>query len=280
MRDLAHGEQEAPDAEAQRARRRRRAVGASLALHGALVGLALSIPPSEVVDEPRPPVQLTTIDVELGPRPPELPQLLAAIERPGGSATPALVRAPTRAGARGRRGHAAPAAVPAQPVSDPFADLAIRYEPGDRSASRPGPGTADGGEGPGAGALGRGAGLGLGAAGPGLGAGGALRVPDAPPSRARPARAKHDYSRWPFRSPPEYGGAKILLELEVDARGEVSGVRVLQSVAPGIDERALTYARSFEFHPALDSAGEPIASAFRWEFVIEGEVDFNAALWR
>ncbi|HSJ99789.1 MAG TPA: hypothetical protein VK932_01055, partial [Kofleriaceae bacterium] len=124
-------------------------------------------------------------------------------------------------------------------------------------------------------------GLGLGA-GPGLGGGGELRVPEAPPSRARPARQKHDYSRWPFRAPPEYAGAKVVLELAGDARGAVTGVRVVQRVAPRIDERAIAFARRFEFHPALDSAGAPIASAFRWEFVIEGEgeVDFNAALGR
>ncbi|HSK01673.1 MAG TPA: hypothetical protein VK932_10550, partial [Kofleriaceae bacterium] len=102
MVDPVDGEQEARDAHAARVRRRRRAVVASLAIHGVLGWLALSIPPSAVVDEPRPAV-LTTIDVELGPRPPERPQLLAAIAQPGGAGTPSPARSTLPAGARGRR---------------------------------------------------------------------------------------------------------------------------------------------------------------------------------
>ncbi len=281
MRDPAAGEDEvAPDAHAQRVRRRRRAVAGSIAIHGVLVWLALAIPPSAVVDEPRPVVRLTTVDVELGPRPPERPQLLAANLRPGAPGTLARARAATPAGVRGRRGHAAAAPAPAPPANDPFADLAIRYETGDRSAPRPGPGTGDGGAGPGGGARGLGGGLGI-EAKAGLGGGGALRVPDAPPSRAQPPRAKHDYRRWPFRAPPEYAGVKVVLELAIDARGQVSGVRVLESVTARIDERAVAFGRRFEFHPARDSAGEPTASVVRWEFVIEGEgIDGSAALWR
>jgi TonB family protein len=138
--------------------------------------------------------------------------------------------------------------------------------------------------GPGAGARGDGGGFGI-PGPPGLGNGGGLRrvplVAPEPPamlSRARPPRAKHPYRRWKYRVPLEYNGREVHLELAIDARGNVSGVRVLRSVASDIDNRAVSLARRFEFYPALDDAGAPTAGIHRWVFVIESTVDFKNAL--
>ncbi len=252
-------------------------MAASLAIHGALLALAFTLLPGGA-EAPRPAPQLTVVDVELPPRPEEPPQLLAAITPGTGGGTPAPARSTVPAGLRGRRGHAtSPHAPP--PANDPFAELAISYDTGDRAAPRPGPGAGDDGEGPGAGARGTGRGLGIPAP---LGDGGAggLRVPAAPPSRARGPRPKHEYARWAFRAPAELADSKILLQLAIDAHGRISDVRVLKGTGSRIDDRVVAHARSYEFHPALDHTGEPTAGVYRWEFVLEAQVDFSAALNR
>jgi outer membrane biosynthesis protein TonB len=281
MLDLVDGGEAARAvARMENLRRRRRATAVSLAIHGALAWLAFASLSGTRVEKPPPPVQLSTIDIDVSPRPPERPQLLAA-RSPGTPGTPAPARSRANAGLRGRRGHAASAPVAAPPVIDPFADLAIRYETGNRAAPQPGPGAGEGGDGPGDAARGIAGGQGI-AAPLGGGIGGSLQLPSAPPvpSRARPPRAKQDYRRWAYRGASEYAGSKVVLELAIDARGRVSDVRVLQGVARHIDVRAIERARSFEFHPALDRAGAPTAGIHRWDFVIEAgdEVDFSAAL--
>ncbi|HWU90726.1 MAG TPA: hypothetical protein VN253_25845, partial [Kofleriaceae bacterium] len=45
-------------------------------------------------------------------------------------------------------------------------------------------------------------------------------------------------------------------------------------------ERATEVARRFEFYPALDDAGHPIAGVHRWEFVIVGVTEFGPGLNR
>ena len=288
MQEPAEGGDEAdPMARARSSRRRALVSLGSLGIHGALVWLALSISASAVVEEPRS-AHVSMIDVDVGVKPPparEDRQLLASVSRPGAPGTPARAHTNERAGHRGHRGHSAVPLTSAPPTNDPFAELSIKYDGVDREARRPGAGTSDDGTGPGAGARGDGRGLGIDAP-LGLGAGGSLRVPPAPPappappSQARPPRAKHDYSRWAFRGAQEYGGKKLLLKLELDASGRVTAVRVLKSVDRHLDARAIEVARRFEFHPALDDAGRPIAGAHRWEFVIEGVVDFGASLER
>lgn len=281
MQEPAEGGDEVdPISRARTARRRAIVVIASLGIHGALVWLALSIPASAVVEEPRS-ARVSMIDVDVGVTPPprEDRQLLASVSRPGAPGTPARAHTNERAGLRGHRGHSAVPLVSAPPTSDPFAELSIKYDGVDREALRPGAGTSDDGTGPGAGARGDGRGLGIDAP-LGLGTGGSLRVPPPPPSQARPPRAKHDYSRWPFRAPQEYSGQKLLLELAIDASGQVTAVRVLESVERRIDARAVEIARRFEFHPALDDAGRPTAGVHRWEFLIEVVVEFDAHLGR
>ena len=280
MQEPAEGGDEAdPIARARSSRRRAIVAFASLGIHGALVWLAISIPASAVMDEPRS-AHVSMIDVDIGVSPPpprEGRQRLASVSRSGAPGTPARAHANERAGLRGRRGHSAAPLVSAPPTNDPFAELSIKYDGVDREALRPGAGTGDDGTGRGAGARGDGRGLGIDAP-LGLGTGGLLRVPPPPPSQARPPRAKYDYRRWAFRAPQEYGGEKLLLELEIDASGRVTVVRVLESVDRQVDARAVEVVRRFEFHPALDDAGRPIAGAHRWEFVIEGVVEFGAGL--
>jgi outer membrane biosynthesis protein TonB len=275
-----------PGAPTRSGRRRAGVAAASLAIHGVLLWLVLTISQTAVVEEPR--SALPPIDIEVVVRPPpaapEPPTAVAAVSRPGASGTPVRTRSMERAGLRGQHGHATLSPTPAPPVVDPFADLEVRYDTGDPSAPHPGSGTGNEnlGPGPGPGNAARGDGRGLGiAAALGPGGGGALRVPPAPPvlpSLARPPRAKHDYRRWSFRAPRELGDSKILLELSIDAHGEVADVRVLSGVGGRVDQRAMDVARRFEFYPALDSAGRPTAGIHHWEFVIEGEIDFHAVM--
>jgi hypothetical protein len=275
---------DAPDpiTEPRRARRRAVVILASLAIHGALLVLALAIPSSTVAEEPPPSATVSVIDIDVpSPREPLPPQrqLLAAVSRPGTPGTAVRAHDTQAAGLRGRRGRSATPLVTAPPAADPFSELSIKYDGVDLHDPRPGGGTADEGIGPGAGQLGPGRGLGL--DGPlGLGTGGSLRVPPVPPSQARPPRPKYPYHRWPFRAPSELGGSKLLLELSIDARGEVTAVRLLHGVDRRVDGRAIETARRFEFYPALDDAGRPTAGLHRWEFVLEGEVDVRAGLGR
>jgi hypothetical protein len=266
-----------PLAHTRRSRRRAIIATASLGVHGALVWLALSIPASAVVEEP-PSANISVVDIAVSAPPTrEQRPLLAAVSRPGTPRTPVRARGNDPSGLRGHGRPAVPL-VTAPPIDDPFAELSIKYDGVDRGAPRPG-GPADDGTGPGTGARGTGRGLGLDAP-LGLGDGGSLRVPPPPPSQARPPRPKHDYSRWSFRSPQEYGGRTLLVELKIDASGEVSSVDLLEGVERRIDSRAIDTAYRFEFHPALDDAGRPIASRYRWQFVLDSLTEFGPSLKR
>src|SRR5205823_6559045 len=122
------------------------------------------------------------------------------------------------------------------------------------------------GAGIGAGLLGEGAGSGDGAGQFGLGN---LAVPPAP-SLARPPRPKSDYRNGDFRAGRQFAGAVVRLELSIDPRGSVRNVRLLQGVDDAIDQHAIELAKRFEFHPALDDAGQPTWGRHRWEFVLQG----------
>lgn len=60
----------------------------------------------------------------------------------------------------------------------------------------------------------------------------------------------------------------VLVELSINPGGNVSQVRVLESVEPAIDNHAMDLARRFAFYPALDPAAHPTPGLHRWEFVI------------
>jgi TonB family protein len=238
-----------------RSRRGLTAIGLSLVINGGLIAAALLLHHRA---EPAPTApSLTDIEVvepAAAPAPPS-----AAGQRHGA--------ADTNAGTHGRRGHDAPLRSQnrAPAVADPYADLAMSYEtpgPDPGSTTTDSTGGAHGG-----GLFGDGTGSGLGA-GDGLGAGNGL--PPAPvPSLARPPRPKHEYRDWDYRAPIEYAGRSILIELSLDPRGSVRGARILQGVEDKLDKAAVATASRYEFYPALNSVGSPIAAVYRWEFQLE-----------
>src|SRR5262249_25418386 len=123
------------------------------------------------------------------------------------------------------------------------------------------PGNRDGDTGPGLGSGLRGGGFG----GNDFGVG---TVPPPPPSRARPPRAKEDYSQWDFQAARMFRGAVVRLELTIDPAGAVHDVQIVKGVDDQIDLRAADLARHFAFFPALDDDGKPIWGRHGWEFVI------------
>jgi hypothetical protein len=228
----------------------------SVALHGGLVVLALTFVGARIAKPPRV-IELTPIDVTIrSAAPPPSP--------PSGSQTqPASGK--QRAGTLGRRGHTVPAASRTQPpaATERLADLAVRYE-----APVGAPTHAAGKDGQGLGAalsgVGDGAGYGMNGAGPGL------EVPEAPPSAARDPRPKQQYGRWTIAGAQEFANRRIEVELHIDAAGRVSTVKLIDGVGAWIDATAVDLARKFEFYPALNDAGEPVGSDYRWTFTIRG----------
>jgi len=233
-------------------------IAASIAIHGAAVGLAVGFAPAR---DAAPPPQVEPIPIAILTPPP-------STKPPPSGAGPIVADQPSGdAGTRGRRAHSheppkrAQARVP--PVPNAFSELSVHYD----APQAPRPGSAGGTSE---------TGLGLGVAGAGageIGVGG-LKVPPAPSSGrslARPPRSKFRYDHWSFLAPPQFVGSKILLELTIDPHGNVRTCRVIRSVDPAIDERAVTAASTFEFHPQLDDDGQPTWGRIRWEFEITSQ---------
>jgi TonB family protein len=218
----------------------------SAGLHGMLL-LAISLTSIHVARK-TPTIELTPIQVVEPPPPPPPPEPPAPQLRP---------ITPPSPGTLGRRGREPPRSVSRAPA-DPYADLVMHYE----APASDDPGNR-------AGATGGGLGSGLFGDGIGGAAFGVGNVPPPPaPSRARPPRAKADYSRWDFLAASVFRGAIVRLELSIDPSGSVRDVRVLKGVDDQIDLRATDLARRFEFYPALDDDGQPIWGRHAWEFVI------------
>ena len=227
----------------------------SLALHGGLVVLALTLVGVRVAKPPR---MIELIPIEVTSAPPVAPR------PPSGSQTqPASSK--QRAGTLGRRGHTAPAASRTQAPAtiDRLADLAVRYEAPEGASSNA---AAKDEQGPGAAASGPGDGAGVGVKAAGAG----LEVPEAPPSAARDPRPKQEYGRWTIPGAQEFANRRIVVELRVEPSGRVSAVKLIEGVGAWIDASAVELARKFEFYPALNDAGEPIECDYGWTFTIRG----------
>jgi periplasmic protein TonB len=236
--------QSAPLAVELRASRRRTFAGAvSIAVHSALLAVVALVGVHAVREAPS--IALTPIQVvEPPPPPPPAP--------PPPQLQPAIAPAP---GTLGRRGREPPRSVTRAPA-DPFADLVVHTE----APPATDPGNRDGDTGPG---LGSGL-LGEGVGGSDFGVG---TVPPAP-SRARPPRAREDYSKWDFHAARMFRGAIVRLELTIDPAGNVRDIHIVKGVDDQIDLRAAELARRFAFFPALDDDGKPTWGRHGWEFVI------------
>ena len=225
-----------PAIPAGRVPRRRLVAGlVSIGAHGVLL-LVVTVLHGPVASPPRT-VELTPIQVVEPPPPPEPPRVLP-------------VAAPSP-GTLGRRGRDAPRSATRAPA-DPYADLVVHYD----APTSEEPGNE-------AGAVGLG--IGSGVTGNGIGD---VQLPSTP-TRSRPPRPRRDYSQWGFRAASVFRGAIVRLELTIDAQGAVRNVRIAKGVDDYIDQEAVALASRFEFYPALDDDGRPIASRHGWEFVIQ-----------
>ena len=83
-------------------------------------------------------------------------------------------------------------------------------------------------------------------------------APIAPPQPVGPA-VEAEYP------PGETGGARVVLELDVDARGQVTAARVVSPPQPRFDESALAAAQRLRFEPARRGE-EPLAVRIQFAF--------------
>jgi protein TonB len=123
----------------------------------------------------------------------------------------------------------------------------------------PPPSTTDGA---GAGADGDGAGNGGG--GNGNGNGGAAVDLHAPPVPIDASSARVlPYSEAALHA--RISG-DVVLSLQIDAQGNVTGSTVMKRLGYGLDEIAIDVAKRFRFRPARDFAGAPTAGRVSWRF--------------
>jgi protein TonB len=250
------------------------AIAGTFAVHVVLgvLGLALidAVPPPEV--KPPPVVELVDIDVPRPPPPPPPPPEPKAAEPEPVAPTPVAVKAEPRARVR---------STPPPPTNEP---------PPPPSNTPPSP---DSGGGPvttmediapeakGTMAIPKGprtSGSGRGGTGTGTGSGAGAGSSDAPPApvsvatiktRAMP---KGDFSYVDASKdyPPEAKAlgieGVIRVRLVVDATGVVKSATLLNRLGHGLDELALTRAKTIQFDPAKDTDDKPVSSVVVWTF--------------
>lgn len=232
----------------------------SLALHGVAVWLLVALGGKRPVP-PRPTVALTAVEVVSA-----APARLAPASPPAAPTAPLGRPVGSRAGAgvHGRR-EAVQRAQPTAPrVVQSVADLQVHYEEATRFADHGEARPADATSGAGLSGIGAALGspLGDGATG--------VTIPDAPGavSRARGPRPKHDYRNMRIVGASQFAGRTIKVRVSVDERGRVHAVQLLQGVDREIDRKTVALVHDFEYEPALDDEGSPIAGTQRWEFQI------------
>jgi TonB family protein len=107
---------------------------------------------------------------------------------------------------------------------------------------------------------------------------GLARAQEPPPAEEPPplleAPALVDFVQAPYPAEAEaqrIEGTVILL-IEIDETGAVTGVEVLEGAGHGFDEAAVEAARQFRFSPAVDETGPvPVAIEFAYGFELEAE---------
>ncbi len=125
----------------------------------------------------------------------------------------------------------------------------------------------------GRGGTGGGSGLGVGA---GAGSGPPVAKVVSIASIKKMAAPKGDYDyfdakkQYPAEARQLGVGGVVRVQLTIDAQGEVVKVRLLgKGLGHGLDELALTRARTLQFEPALDTDDRPVASVLTWTFRFE-----------
>jgi Gram-negative bacterial TonB protein C-terminal len=242
------------------ARRRSMMAGsASLALHIALVGLAVVLTGELVGDAPAQP-SLTSIEVVDAPRRPGPPV-------PVQVAPPSPIAQP-QAMAHSRRGPEPPRPAQTKPaaVKELLDDVTVSYDDPDNfktSDASDEPAQAD--RAPLSSAIASGGHV----SEDGLAT---LQMPaPASASLARPPKPRHDYHKLRMHSVKQFAGLTIKILLSVDEHGVVSDVRVVQGIESDLDRRTVALVRQFLFEPALDDVGTPVPGTSPWNILIVDE---------
>jgi hypothetical protein len=235
-------------------RRSTLAGSASLVLHGGLLVLAVALIGARAAPAPR---RIALTSVEIVSPAPAPPTPAPATPDPPAAPSPA-----PRAVARQDR------AAPAQPRAASLEDLDLKvsYSARDNFAAKPSaeepsegePGGIDGGR--------------------GIGADSRRQLEDSlahvdipVPQRvslARPPREKRNYHLLRLPSVRRFAGLHLKLVLTIDAHGRVSDVELVQGIDGELDLRVCKLARHFEFEPALDDDGAPVAATSRWDIQV------------
>lgn len=230
----------------------------------AIIAIARLWHPSASVPEPAP--ALIDVEIPSAPVPVPSPPELAHGVAPG----PRTVAPPgvARAGARDSRQvehHYAE-----RQHDEPYGNTLVSYERGDRPTPN---GTALVGDGAGSALFGSG----YSTLGDGTGGGGGFAIPHV--SHARGPSPRRDYSTSHILLPHEYSGQTVIVDLVIDARGNIARETLVQGLhaasaetntALGRDDRdsvvrtILATIQKYEFYPALDDDGHPTTGAYRW----------------
>ncbi len=245
----------------------RRATGStaiSLAVHGGLLALAYRLL-SDPAPAPRAPSPASSLDA------PALIDVIPSAAPGPGAPRPAFAAAPapappvaarTRAAsASTHRGHDAPRTA-LLPTAGTYGELTV-------SVDTPlGPDVTGTGDTPGTSgsSLGGTLGTGLGGAA-GTGAGGTLVIPE-PPSLARRAQPRYDYSETYVQGSRAYTGRQIKLLLTIDDHGTVRRAHLVEGIELHFNLAAIRQALDCEFHPPLAARGKPVTSQLPWTFAV------------
>jgi TonB family protein len=93
---------------------------------------------------------------------------------------------------------------------------------------------------------------------------------DPPPLLEAPALVDFVQAPYPAEAEEQRIEGTVLLLIELDETGAVTGVEVLEGAGYGFDEAAVEAARQFRFSPAVDETGPvPVAIEFEYGFVLD-----------
>jgi len=217
---------------------------ASLALHAAVVVLAVVLIGNRVGSPPRPAIVLTPVEL-----------VAAAVGEPTTPAkgtSPMAPPAPSvRKIARAARPQVQRTQLAAPASERSLADLTISYDDPSNFVAK-GPVTVDR-----TGSEQRGIATGMWRHSGGSVA--AVDIPQPPVvSRARPPRARFDYSMLRLPNASKFAGRKIELVLTIGPSGRVRGAQLVKGVDRELDRRTIGLASAFEFEPGLDDDGVPV----------------------
>ncbi|MCE9577488.1 MAG: TonB family protein, partial [Deltaproteobacteria bacterium] len=111
--------------------------------------------------------------------------------------------------------------------------------------------------------------------GSGTGTAPAVAAPVSVAAIKTPAKPRGDYSYlgagkdYPAEARQLGIEGTLRVRLTVDATGKVTAAKLLGKLGHGLDELALSRARSIEFDPAKDDQDRPVASIVVWTFHFE-----------